>query len=138
VDGYKTIYCCACSDEVSARLTDGQEIYPHREDLYGLPFWKCDHCGNSVGCHHKMETNPTQPLGIIPTPELKKARQHIHRLIDPMWQSGKLKRAQIYAKLTKELGWNYHTANIRSVEEARKVYRAAMNIHSQLNIGEPK
>lgn len=116
------IYCCDCGKKVQARLTDGSEIYPHRQELYSLPFWKCDACGNYVGCHHKTK-NKTGPLGCIPTPELKNARNHIHKLLDPIWKSGKMGRKEIYKKLSDELGWKYHTAQIRSVEEARKVYR---------------
>lgn len=118
------IYCCGCGNNVNARLTNGAEIYPHRADLAALPFWKCDQCGNHVGCHHKT-ANRTRPLGCIPTPELKAARQHIHALIDPIWQSGKMGRKELYRKLSDEIGWKYHTAKIRSIEEARKVYAAA-------------
>ena len=116
------IHCVACGEKVQARLTDGSEIYPHRSDLHSLPFWKCDRCGNFVGCHYKTK-NRTRPLGCIPTPELKEARKHIHKLLDPIWQTGKMKRKEIYQKLSDELGWKYHTANIRSVDEARQVYR---------------
>lgn len=77
------IYCCGCEKKVPARLTDGAEIYPHRHDLSGLPFWKCDTCGNFVGCHHKTK-NRTRPLGCIPTPEIKEARKRIHSLLDPL------------------------------------------------------
>jgi len=116
------IHCCGCEKKVEARLTDGCEIYPHRSDLKSLPFWKCDACGNYVGCHHKTK-NRTQPLGCIPTPEIKNARQNIHKLLDPIWRSGNIKRRELYKILSDRLGWGYHTANIRSVEEARKVYR---------------
>ena len=64
------IHCCECSEKVNARLTDECEIYPHRQDLKSLPFWKCDTCGNHVGCHHKTK-NRTQPLGCIPSDEIK-------------------------------------------------------------------
>jgi hypothetical protein len=117
------IDCCGCGVKVDARLTNGAEIYSHRKDLHSLPFWKCDACGNYVGCHHKMENNPTQPLGNIPTPEIRNARKHIHAKLDPIWESGKIKRAVLYKKLSDKLGWEYHTANIRSIEEAREVYR---------------
>ena len=116
------LHCCGCDEEVQARLTDGKEIYPHRQDLFDLPFWKCDVCGNFVGCHHKT-SNRTSPLGCIPTPEIKRARQHIHALLDPIWESGKMKRKELYKAISSELGWNYHTAKIRSIEEARKAYR---------------
>ena len=125
------IYCCGCQKKVQARLTNGKEIYPHRPDLYHLPFWKCDACKNTVGCHHKTD-NPTQPLGIIATKEIKNARQHIHQLLDPIWENGGMSRGKLYAILTEKLGWKYHTANIRSVEEARKVYRLIREISNQL------
>lgn len=117
----RAIYCCGCEKEISARLTDGGEIYPHRPDLKVLPFWRCDTCQNYVGCHHKT-SNRTHPLGIIPTREIMNARKHIHKLLDSMWNSGK-QRGQIYAELSRELGWSYHTANIRSMDEARTVYK---------------
>lgn len=124
---HREIHCCGCEAKVQARLTDGSEIYPHRNDLYDLPFWKCDTCGNFVGCHHKTK-NRTQPLGCIPTPEIKEARKHIHKLLDPLWRSKKFHRKEIYQKISDEIGWKYHTAQIRSVEEARKIYRIILDI----------
>lgn len=126
------IYCCGCETDILARLTDGSEIYPHRRDLHVLPFWKCDTCGNFVGCHHKTKDR-TKPLGCIPTKAIKEARQHIHKLIDPLWQSGRLSRGFIYAKLSDELGRKYHTAEIRSVEEARQVWRVAKSLATELS-----
>ena len=118
----REIHCCSCGEKVTARLTDGREIYPHRPDLGALPFWKCDACGNFVGCHHKT-ADRTKPLGCIPTPEIKNARQHIHRILDPLWKDkGKAAREAIYARISEALGWEYHTANIRTIEEARAVY----------------
>lgn len=117
------LYCCGCLKEVQARLTDGREIYPHRPDLGKLPFWRCDACGNYVGCHHKSES-PTHPLGCIPTPELKDARREVHRLLDPLWKSGKYKRSVLYRRLAGAIGKTaYHTAEIRTLEEARLVCR---------------
>lgn len=122
--GVRRIHCCGCGREVDARLTNGAEIYPHRDDLRGLPFWKCDKCGNFVGCHHKTK-NRTRPLGCIPTPELKEARKHLHALIDPIWQSGKMGRRELYAAMSRDLGWEYHTAKTRTMDKARAAYRAA-------------
>lgn len=107
-----------------ARLTDGTEIYPHRPDLSALPFWRCDACGNFVGCHHKTP-NRTQPLGNIPTKEIKEARKHIHRILDPLWMKApdpKAKRREIYAYLSRHLGYQYDTGEIREIDEARTVY----------------
>ncbi len=120
----RRIHCCGCGGKVGARLTDGREIYPHRPDLRSLPFWRCDACGNFVGCHHKTK-NRTEPLGCIPTAELKEARKKLHALIDPIWQSGKMGRRELYAAMSRDLGWEYHTAKTRTMDEARAAYRAA-------------
>ena len=125
------IYCCGCEKDVEARLTNGAEIYPRRPDLADIPFWKCDACGNRVGTHHKT-ADPTKPLGVIPTPEIRAARTHIHDLIDPLWKSGRIKRGKLYALLSEEIGGPYHTADIRTVEEARAIYRAARKIAREL------
>ena len=117
------LYCCGCQSDINARLTNGVEIYPYRPDLGDLPFWKCDACNNYVGCHHKSRDH-TKPLGCIPTKEIRDVRQHIHQILDPIWKSGRMTRGKIYEKLAKVIGKDeYHTAEIRSVEEARNVYR---------------
>ncbi|KGM50636.1 zinc-finger-containing protein [Pseudooceanicola atlanticus] len=128
----KAIHCCGCGLEVAARLTNGAEVYPHRSDLAKLPFWRCDACGNWVGCHHKTK-NRTNPLGCIPTPELKAARQHIHRVLDPIWQSGDMERGEVYRAIESRLGMTtrYHTAQIRTVDEARQVYTAVRDIAAE-------
>lgn len=124
------IYCCGCSGLVSARLTDGREIYPRRRDLAALPFWRCDICKNYVGCHHKTR-NRTAPLGNIPTPELRRARGVIHELLDPIWKSGRMPRGKLYAIVSKQLGYQYHTAEIQTVDEARRVYRVVRDLAGQ-------
>lgn len=118
------LWCCQCQAEIEARLTTGAEIYPHRPDLATLPRWVCDGCKNHVGTYHKTST-PTKPLGNIPSQEIKKARILIHALIDPAWKSGKVKRRAIYAHLSDKLGRDYHTAELRTIEEARTIYAAA-------------
>jgi len=124
------IYCCGCEAKVDARLTDGEEIYPHRSDLFSFPFWRCDACNNYVGCHHKTK-NRTAPLGCIPTPEIKKVRIQIHALIDPIWREGKANRKEIYAEISEKIGRKYHSANIRTIVDAQEVYRIAKALSEQ-------
>lgn len=116
------IYCCACKATVNARLTSGKEVYGHRPDLYCLPFWICDTCKNFVGCHHKT-VQRTTPLGNIPTLELKNARRHIHAILDPLWKGKHKKRGKLYRSISDFLGYQYHTAEIKTIDEARKIYR---------------
>lgn len=114
------IYCCKCNSEVQARLTNGKEVYPHREDLYELPFWKCDSCNCFVGCHHKTAER-TKPLGCIPSEQIKSLRKQIHAKLDPLWMNRQHSRKYIYARLTEVLGREYHTADIRNAHEASLV-----------------
>ncbi len=133
---YRVIYCCGCEKDVHARLTTGAEVYPRRDDLHKLPFWKCDMCRNTVGCHHKTD-DQTRPLGIIATPEIKNARQHIHKVLDPLWCKGsggkkdKKRRKEIYALISNKLGKEYHTAEIRTLEEARIIYKIVVAIREE-------
>lgn len=120
----KRIYCCGCGMDVDAVLTDGGEVYPHLPHLRSLPFWRCNACGNFVGCHRKTK-NRIEPLGCIQTAELKEARKKFHALIRPLLQSGKISRYELYAAISRELGWEYHTAKTRTMDEARAAYRAA-------------
>lgn len=125
------IFCCGCDDEIEARLTDGREIYPHRRDLAEIPFWKCDGCGNHVSCHHRHhdESKRLDPQGVIATQEIKEARSHIHRILDPLWKKKLMPRGKVYSRIAKALGKKeYHTAEIRSVEEARAVYRVVLEL----------
>jgi hypothetical protein len=127
------IYCCNCKKEVKARLTSGREIYPHRKDLYSLPFWKCDDCGQFVGCHHKTK-DKTKPLGVIPSQEIKSIRSEIHRILDPIWKMGKMRRSDLYKLLTKRLGRQYHTAGLRSVDEAEMIVCEVKDIRRSLGM----
>ena len=125
------IYCCQCCEEVDTRLTDGAEIYPHREDLDSLPFWIHDKCGNFVGCHHKTRT-PTKPLGCIATPDILNARKKIHALLDPLWKSKSIRRGQAYAYVSNRLGYEYHNGEIRTIEEARRIYKIVATLHNEI------
>lgn len=125
-----TIYCTGCERDVEARLTNGVERYPHRPDLAQLPFWKCDACGAYVGCHHKT-TSPTRPMGTLATTEMLEARKAIHELIDPIWQSGDFTRGEVYAYMKHELGYSYHTGELRTMEQARDVWRVAAEANNK-------
>jgi hypothetical protein len=116
------IYCCECKNEVNVRLTDGKEIYPHAMHLKSIPFWICDKCKNYVGTHHKTE-HKTRPLGVIPTKEIREIRKRIHNLMDKLWKSGMMKRKNVYREISGVLGYEYHTAEIKTIEEGNEILR---------------
>lgn len=130
----RTIYCNGCGRDVEARLTDGGEIYPHRPDLKSLPLWICDECKNYVGCHHKS-SEPTKPKGSIPTKELRTWRVHLHRKIDPLWMRAsnrKKQRQLVYSLMSQELGYTYHSGEVKSQEMYEKSINAANRVSKAL------
>lgn len=125
------IYCTGCEQDVEARLTNGAERYPHRPDLAELPFWTHDGCDTWVGCHHKT-SKPTRPLGFLATKEMFAYRSTIHDIIDPLWQYNHMKRGQVYAYMTRELGYQYHTGEIKTVKEAKRVFHIAEKLQKKV------
>ena len=122
------IYCCGCSEKVEARLTDGREIYPHRPDLYHIPFWLCDTCGAYVGCHWKKQSEHTKPLGYLATQEIRDVRGKIHSVLDPLWKTGKIKRKDAYAEISTALGYTFHTGNIKDLAEGQRIYDIVLEL----------
>lgn len=115
----KKIYCCECKKEVESELVKGNMVYPHRQDLKDLLFYQCPSCKKFVGTHK----GTTIPLGVIPNEEIKKIRIKIHSIIDPLWKGKQKSRTQIYNYISSKLGYQYHTANIRSLEEGAKILK---------------
>lgn len=124
------VYCCACGKTVKCELKTGREIYPHRPDLYDIKMYECSNCHNRVGIHK----GATKSLGCIPTPEIKRARIKVHALIDPLWKTGKMKRAAVYKRISDELGYPYHTGNTRSLDELREVYKIGLELWGEEKI----
>lgn len=119
------IFCCNCNTYVDARFTNGSETYPHRQDLSKLNFWKCDTCEGFVGCHnkHHIVKKRKDPLGVIPSPRIKKARNEIHKILEPLWKNRKYSRTEIYKMISEHIGTEYHTAQLSDIDTAKKVYR---------------
>ena len=121
------LFCCSCEENVESVLSTGEVIYPHRKDLRYLPFWMCPHCKCYVGCHHKSR-DPLEPLGCIPTKEMRELRKKIHKHLDPMWKGGLIQRQPLYDRLSLVLGREYHTADLRSIEECELILAALVDI----------
>jgi hypothetical protein len=123
------IYCCACKEDRDLKETTGITIYPNRPDLAAQKFYYCPQCLNYVGVHKDSGL----PLGSVPTPELRKARHHIHKLIDPLWEKNLINRSHLYNKIAKRAGIDeFHTAEIRTIEEARRLYRVCLAVKKEI------
>lgn len=105
---------------MQTNLINGVIAYPHRPDLANLPFWQCPKCNNFVGCHHKTN-QPTRPLGVIPNFEIKQARQKLHALIDPVWKNKLISRTELYKLISKQLGYQFHIAEIKSMDKVDSI-----------------
>lgn len=121
----KSIFCIGCNKEVEAQLVLGGVIYKHRHDLNHLKFYMCVICGNYVGTHKNTDI----PLGYIPTPNIRKIRSKVHSVIDPIWKKGLISRKELYLKISNFIGYEFHTANIKTKEEADIVLNAIKNIN---------
>ena len=104
---------CPYCGEISRQAT-GDELYPHRRDLYAKRFWICDPCDAWVGCHPGTET----PLGRLANADLRKAKQRAHAAFDPIWKTKKLRRSEAYAWLSGALGLPREECHIGMFDEA--------------------
>lgn len=74
-----SVSCQYCQG--AARLVKGATVYPGRGDLSDLDFWHCAPCQAWVGCHPGTEN----PLGILAKKDLRRLKQRVHALFDPLW-----------------------------------------------------
>ena len=109
------LICSDCGGR-DVQCVPGQEIYPHRPDLYAKWFWRCA-CGAYVGCHPNSQT----PLGTPAGPATRKARNQAHAAFDALWQR-KMRRGTPrkearnagYAWLAREMGLDGEDTHIGS------------------------
>lgn len=67
--------------------------------------------------------------------DLKAHSSLVHRILDPIWKRGKMKRREVYMEVARALGREeYHTAEIASVDEARAVYEAVVEVRKRLGL----
>ena len=98
------VKCPYCQSQ--AELVTGKVIYPHRQDLHSLNFWRCAPCDAYVACHKpgKGYGDGSRPLGRLANGTLRRAKRDAHEAFDPIWKLGGMKRKDAYVWLAKELG----------------------------------
>lgn len=123
-NGKYKMYCVQCEEDVSPDVVSGKVIYPYRKDLYGLVLFQCPNCKNYASEHAR----------VIPTRTIRKFRQKIHSIIDPLWRSGVVTRSWVYRNMSKAIGKDFHSGNIRSDEEAITAYMAARKLALEVSL----
>lgn len=111
--------CAYCGEW--GELVTGQDIYPHRPDLYEKKFYRCAPCNAYVGCH----PGTAEPLGRMANAELRQAKSAAHAAFDPLWKSRKMRRNKAYAWLAERLGVSRENCHIGmfDVDQCRRVVR---------------
>lgn len=108
------LLCPYCDGE--APLVTGQDIYPHRPDLYNKRFYRCSPCNAYVGCH----SGTTKALGRLANAELRQAKIAAHAAFDPLWKNGRFQtRKQAYAWLSEKLKLARHDCHIGQFDVTR-------------------
>ena len=133
--------CMHC--EIESVRVAGSTIYPHRPDLFDRDFFLCEECGAYCGTHKQTG----EPLGRPAGPELRKARQLVHRRFDPIWLEGwraygshfdkketakfrRIARKRAYAYLASKLGLSRdecHTA-LFNIDQCRAAWVALSGV----------
>lgn len=114
-----TTICPVCNQP--APWVENKEMYGRN---YGKSYmcYYCKGCDTYVGCHN----NTRKPLGTMATCELREYRKKVHAKIDPLWNGDKHLRRNLYAYLSKVLGYQYHTGE-SDIETCKKIL--TMGIH---------
>lgn len=105
-------YCNA-----AARLVTGDVIYPDvvTAAVAEALFWQCEPCDAYVGTHRNSKR--AAPFGSLANKELRAMRRRVHVLLDPLWRSGDMTRAEAYAWLAKRLGMDERRTHVGMFRE---------------------
>jgi hypothetical protein len=106
-------------------MVGGDSIYPHRPDLKEKKFWKCIPCNAYVGCHPGTST----PLGNLANAELRRARNIVHSVFDPLWKGRKMTRSAAYQWLASQLDIPVEKCHIAmfDISQCRSAWRACQS-----------
>jgi len=118
-----------CKKESS--MVTGEDVYPHREDLYLLNFYKCHDCDAYVGCHKKnnrLGLTGIEPLGRPANNKLRSIRWFVHDCLDKHWKESenrREKRNMVYSKLSQEMDISEEECHVGlfSITKCRKALK---------------
>lgn len=107
--------CPYCKKE--AKWINNKEVYGKQFGRSYMCYY-CKDCDAYVGCHN----NTKNPLGTMANASLRKMRQHVHSVLDPLWKSGKYTRGKIYQMLQDAFGEPVHIGE-SDVEKCKEIIR---------------
>lgn len=114
------VICHYCNKE--AEKVTGSVMYPHREDLSHLIFWRCVPCKAHVGTHKQTDGIP---LGKLANEADRMARRLAHSRFDLLWRVKKMPRSLAYQLLSAHMGMTREQCHIGNFtkEQCDKVER---------------
>ncbi len=121
-----------------ALLVFGDDIYPHRPDLYMKRFYVCRPCAAWVGCHPAADAygrhgqgDGSVPLGTPANAALRALRHRAHLAFDPMWKSGQMTRRAAYQWLADQLKMERRLCHIghMGLDQCDAVLAAVADLH---------
>lgn len=116
----RKVYCLKCKNFMKASLVTGADVEPSMINGRGNFFYQCPVCKGYVGCH-KNANSRTEPLGVIPSEQVRLARGRVYNAICIVAKHHDCKVAVVYKKLAQKMGRRMTIANIRSGDEALKI-----------------
>lgn len=121
--------CTYCQQP--AEFVSHEAIYGKRYGDKSWMVWLCRPCNAYVGVH---QNNPARPLGTMANKELRAWRQKAHAAIDPLWESGLMKRKAVYARLSEMMGYEVHVGE-SNAKQCAAIIEAAKQIETELTGG---
>lgn len=126
-----SIPCPYCHGQ--AKQVTGAVLYPHRPALASKRFFFCEPCNAYCGTHPDG-----RPLGRLADAPLRRARQYVHQLFDPLYEkvaeaydgedNSRLRnvaRARAYRWLSVQMGIEVEQAHVGmfDLQQCREAYR---------------
>ena len=105
------VYCPYCGN--AAELVDSSVVYPQS---YGM-MWICMPCDAYTGVHRSSPT--FKPLGTLAKKDLRKLRQQVHHMFDPLWKNGSRTRNEAYAWLAERMNLPKEKTHVAMFSESQ-------------------
>lgn len=119
---------------MKCNLCDSDAEWVENKVIYGRNFgrsymiWHCTNCGAYVGCHN----NTKKAKGTFADKPTREARMAAHAVIDPLWQSGKFSRGEVYRQLSEASGREIHIGGATK-SECSEIAKTAQRIFNLLS-----